>query len=141
MFNSILFADDTSLFHTAKNPNNIVKEINYEIPNIISWLNANKVSLNLEKTNFILFSPKNVPKLNSDLLINHTKITEVNETVYTTSDTVPGCCIKIKDQEHVLIKFKNHNVILLMYFINPPALVTRWDPQLRTAGVLHRVAA
>ena len=25
--------------------------------------------------------------------------------------------------------------------INPPALVTRWDPQLRTAGVLHRVAA
>ena len=25
--------------------------------------------------------------------------------------------------------------------VNPPALVTRWDPQLRTAGVLHRVAA
>ena len=25
--------------------------------------------------------------------------------------------------------------------VNPPALVTRWDPQLRTAGVLHRGAA
>ena len=25
--------------------------------------------------------------------------------------------------------------------VNPPALVTRRDPQLRTAGVLHRVAA
>ena len=25
--------------------------------------------------------------------------------------------------------------------VDPPALVTRWDPQLRTAGVLHRVAA
>ena len=25
--------------------------------------------------------------------------------------------------------------------VNPPALVTRWDSQLRTAGVLHRVAA
>ena len=82
MFNSILFADDTSLFHTAKNPDNIVKEINDEIPNIIPWLNANKVSLNLEKTNFIFFSPKNVPKLNSDLLINHTKVTEVNETEF-----------------------------------------------------------
>ena len=22
--------------------------------------------------------------------------------------------------------------------VDPPALVTRWDPQLRTAGVLHR---
>ena len=82
MFSSILFADDTSLFHTAKNPDNIVKEINDEIPNITSWLNANKVSLNLEKTNVILFSPKNVPKLNSDLLLNHTKITEVNETEF-----------------------------------------------------------
>ena len=82
MFNSILFADDTSLFHAGKNPDNIVKEINDEIPNIISWLHANKLSLNLEKTNFILFSPKNAPKLNTDLLINHTKITEVNQTKF-----------------------------------------------------------
>ena len=82
MFNSILFADDTSLFHAGKNPDNIVKEINDEIPNIISWLNANKLSLNLEKTNFILFSPKNAPKLNTDLLINNTKITEVNQTKF-----------------------------------------------------------
>ena len=82
MFNSILFADDTSLFHTGKNPDNIVKEINNEIRNIISWLNANNLSVSLEKTNLILFSPKNVPKLNIDLLINHTKITEVNQTKF-----------------------------------------------------------
>ena len=25
--------------------------------------------------------------------------------------------------------------------VDPSALVTRWDPQLRTAGVLHRGAA
>ena len=25
--------------------------------------------------------------------------------------------------------------------VNPPASVTRWDPQLRTAGVLHRGTA
>ena len=64
--------------------------------------------------------------------------------VYLINDTVPGCYIKIKDLEHALIKFKNYNVILLMDFIapvNPPALVTRWDPQLRTAGVLHRGTA
>ena len=39
---------------------------------------------------------------------------------------------------------KNYNATLLMDFIapvNPPALVTSWDPQLRTAGVLHRIAA
>ena len=63
MLNSILFADDTSLFHTGKTPDNIVKEINNEIPYIISWSNANKLSLNLRKTNFILFSPKNAPHL------------------------------------------------------------------------------
>ena len=39
------------------------------------------------------------------------------------------------------IKKKNYIIILLMDFIapvDPPALVTRWDPQLRTAGVSHR---
>ena len=59
-----------------------MNEINDEIPNIISWHNANELSLNLEKTNFIQFSPKNAPKLNSDILINHTKITEVNRTKF-----------------------------------------------------------
>ena len=63
IFNSILFADDTSLFHTGKTPDNIVKEINNEIPYIISWFNANELFLNLGKTNFILFSPKNAPNL------------------------------------------------------------------------------
>ena len=32
--------------------------------------------------------------------------------VYLTSDTVQGCCIKIKDQEHTLIKFTKKIILL-----------------------------
>ena len=43
---SILFADDTTIYSTSQNPD---------------WFCANKLSLNAQKTNFMVFSPKNKP--------------------------------------------------------------------------------
>ena len=42
-FLPILFADDTNLFCTGKNLNDILKEINVEIDKIYSWVKANKL--------------------------------------------------------------------------------------------------
>ena len=56
----ILFADDTNLFATVYNLNDIVSEINKEIANICVWVQANQPSLNINKTNFMLFYTKNV---------------------------------------------------------------------------------
>ena len=81
-FLPILFADDTNLFCTGKNLNDIVKEINVEIDKIYSWVKANKLSLNVDQTNFMLFTPKCFPRSMNDLLINGSRISEVNETKF-----------------------------------------------------------
>ena len=58
-FMPILFADDTNLFVTGYNLNDIVSEINKEFANIYAWVKANKLFLNIDKTNVMLFH-KNV---------------------------------------------------------------------------------
>ena len=82
LFMPILFTYDTNLFCTGKNLGEIVNEINVEIDKIYSWVKANKLSLNVEKTNFMLFIPKCIPRNMDDLLINGNRISEVNETKF-----------------------------------------------------------
>ena len=50
MVKIILFADDTSLFHSHKDPNQTTSVMNCEIRMTMCWLNANKLSLNIAKT-------------------------------------------------------------------------------------------
>ena len=58
ILSSILFADDTTLFCSSKNLQELTAIVNNELANIMQWLNANKLSLNIDKTNFMLFRPK-----------------------------------------------------------------------------------
>ena len=58
ILSSILFADDTTLFYSSKNLQELTAIVNNELGNIMQWLNANRLSLNLDKTNFMLFRPK-----------------------------------------------------------------------------------
>ena len=81
-FLPILFADDTNLLCTGENLNDIVKEINVEIDKIYYWVKANKLSLNVDKINFMSFTPKCFPCNMNDLLINGSRLSEVNETKF-----------------------------------------------------------
>ena len=47
---TILFADDSNLFTSGDDPNNLVNTMNNEIIKIIDWLRANKLNLNTGKT-------------------------------------------------------------------------------------------
>ena len=78
----ILFADDTNLFATEYNLNDIVSEINKEIVNIHAWVKANKLSLNIDRTNFMLFTPKCVPRSIKDIFIDGNRIMKVTETKF-----------------------------------------------------------
>jgi hypothetical protein len=49
------FADDTNLLHTARTMKHLSKILNKDIKNLCKWLNANKISLNASKTEYILF--------------------------------------------------------------------------------------
>jgi len=57
----ILFTDDTNIFVADHNLNNLICNINYELQLVSEWFQVNKLSLNINKTNFVFFvSPKNI---------------------------------------------------------------------------------
>jgi len=53
------FADDTNLLHVNRSIKSLNKYVNYDLKNLTTWLNANKISLNVSKTELIIFKPKN----------------------------------------------------------------------------------
>ena len=82
-FFSILFADDSNFFCTGSNLNEVITVVNRELYLVVEWLNCNKMSLNIEKTHFMIFKPKRkILDGNSDVLINGCKINEVKSTKF-----------------------------------------------------------
>ena len=53
----ILFADDTSLFHSHACFNTLIQEVNIQLHKFSTWFNTNKLSLNTKKSKFIIFTP------------------------------------------------------------------------------------
>ncbi len=56
----ILFADDTTVYLSGNNKSNMFSEMRNDLCCLIDWFRANKLSLNLGKTNYVLFKPKNM---------------------------------------------------------------------------------
>ena len=52
----VLFADDTNMFHTDKNLAILIEDVNIELEMLVTWLKANKLSLNINKTHYMKFS-------------------------------------------------------------------------------------
>ena len=58
IFKCIMYADDTTLFATIKctDENRQIEIINADLSKVNEWLLANKMSLNVVKTKFMVFS-------------------------------------------------------------------------------------
>ena len=81
-FMPILFADDTNIFCTGNDLKNMIRQVNEELSKIYAWINANKLSLNIDKTNLMLFIPKYYSHCADHMVINQTRIQEVKETKF-----------------------------------------------------------
>jgi len=55
-FETILFADDTVLSLSANSMHELTTKINQELEHVDKWLKYNKLSLNYNKTQYILFT-------------------------------------------------------------------------------------
>ena len=55
MFNMIMYADDTTLFCEINSIPDAEHSLNAELSKITDWLAANKLSLNANKTKFMVF--------------------------------------------------------------------------------------
>ena len=54
----ILFADDTNVFLCHKNLNFLIQEVKFELIKLTSWFQANRLSINIKKTKYMLFKPR-----------------------------------------------------------------------------------
>src|SRR6188508_321288 len=58
MLKFILFADDTNLLYSHKHFDILIQNINLELVKLSEWFKANRLSLNVKKTNYIIFGRK-----------------------------------------------------------------------------------
>ena len=54
----ILFADDTNNSFSHKDINTLSTTFNLEMTKLSDWCRANKLSINLKKSNFMIFQPR-----------------------------------------------------------------------------------
>ena len=57
IFDFYLFADDTNLLYSNKDLKDLETVVNEELIKVGVWLDANKLSLNTSKSNFVIFHP------------------------------------------------------------------------------------
>ena len=77
------FADDTNILYCSKSLKKIDKYMNHDLSQIAQWLRANRISLNANKTELIIFRPKNksITK-HLNFRISGLKINPVNKAKY-----------------------------------------------------------
>ena len=81
---TILFADDTNIFFTGRNANLLKDIICQELKEFYTWFSANKFSLNISKTNFIVFDKTKgiVNNLPFDISIDWNYLKRVHNTTF-----------------------------------------------------------
>ena len=116
-------------FATGKDLNELADLVNIEIESIVSWLNANKMSLNVDKTHFMVFKPSKKKVLsNIEIKINNSNILEVDNTKFlgviidsklTWKDHITYVTNKIDKNIGVLIKCRkvfNEKTLITLYY-------------------------
>ena len=56
----VLFADDTNLLLSDNDLNSLKLKLNQELDKVFQWVTTNKLTVNIKKTNFILFQNRSV---------------------------------------------------------------------------------
>lgn len=83
IFELILFADDTNLFCSHKDFFSLGNIINGEIEKLSEWFKANKLSINIKKSNYMIFKPRQKGLVNDlSITLNGHIIDRVKEVAF-----------------------------------------------------------
>ena len=77
-----LFADDTNLFISGENSQKLYEAANNDLNAIAEWLKVNRLSLNVKKTHYMVFSNTKITSANNELKIEGETISEVTKTKF-----------------------------------------------------------
>lgn len=79
----ILFADDTNIIFNDTNLQNLARNVTNELNEIGKWFNMNKLSVNVSKTTFILFSKTRIQQgIDIELKLNNILIEPLHATKF-----------------------------------------------------------
>ena len=76
---TVMFADDTSIFVKNKNLSVISDMLNAELAIISTWLQANRLSLNVDKSSFMLFKGSKGEDIDLNISVNSKPLTRVTK--------------------------------------------------------------
>ena len=79
---SILFADDTTVIIEGQNYNNLILTLNTELNKLDVWLQANKLTLNTDKTHYMVFHRARIKSKTGKISIRNNAIDEVKSTKF-----------------------------------------------------------
>ena len=83
LFKVLLYADDIAVYTSGENINALIQSLSKELYNINNWIIANRLLLNIAKSNFIIFhSPKKVMLYDSPPSINNIDLIRVTSFCY-----------------------------------------------------------
>ena len=71
IFNTCFFADDTTFSNSDCNSDNLAQSTNSELDKVFEWTLANRLTINVEKTEIILFSNRNFDYEVNPIKLNH----------------------------------------------------------------------
>ena len=109
----ILFADDTNIFLSGSDYASICNILNVELNKLNVWFRVNKLSLNISKTNYIIFGKKRVPD-DFHIIINGMAI----ERVYSTKFLGVIIDHRLNWKEHVSqVTIKLNKILAIFYKI------------------------
>ena len=112
-----LFADDTNIYCEAETPDKLELIINKELKKLRNWLIVNRLSLNVDKTNFVVFHPYNKPlKQKITLKIHKNAISEKDQVKYL-GITIDSTLTWGKHIDNLTLKLSKN--IGLLYKIRP----------------------
>ena len=75
----VLFADDTTVYISKSSVNEAVTAINAELIPIVNWFDANKLTLNIDKTQLMILSRKHEKKSDHPVLLRGQPIAQISE--------------------------------------------------------------
>ena len=79
---TILFADDTTILIEGTQVNSIITSLNSELAKLTDWLKANKLSINVSKTHYMVFHRSTRKLDKEDILLDNTIIKQVTFTKF-----------------------------------------------------------
>ena len=78
-----MYADDTHLTYAGSNLENVQFCLNEDLANVFNWLQANKLTLNMTKTEFMLIGSRqrlNTLTASPTITMNNTQVSQVTAT-------------------------------------------------------------